>query len=108
MFQELTVIGNVGKDAEIKTTENSKGIVFSIAVNESYKDKNGEKRETTTWFDASYWKGKDANLEELQKHIKTGTKLFLKGKPQAKAYITKEENGAKASLGIAVNEIVFL
>ena len=98
MMQQLTIAGNVGKDAELRRTGNGDAVLgFSVAVDNG-KDKNGNKRDST-WFDCSIW-GKRA--ESLERYITKGTKLVLTGRPTA-----REHNG-KAYLGISVNDLTFM
>ncbi|MDE0590434.1 single-stranded DNA-binding protein [Halocynthiibacter sp. C4] len=96
-MQKLIIAGNVGKDAELRRTQNGDAVLgFSVAVDNG-KDKNGNKRETT-WIDCSVW-GKRA--ESLENHIKKGIKLTLEGRP------TVREHNGKAYLGMSVNELTF-
>ena len=47
--------GNLGKDAEKKTTPNGDVVNFSIAVNEEWKDKDGNEHKNTDWFQIQVW-----------------------------------------------------
>lgn len=97
-MQQLTIAGNVGKDAELRRTGNGDAVLgFSVAVDNG-KDKNGNKRDST-WFDCSIW-GKRA--ESLERYITKGTKVVLTGRPTA-----REHNG-KAYLGISVNDLTLM
>lgn len=52
----MNIIGRVTKDAEVRTLSNEKQVVnFSVATNESYRNKAGERIEQTTYFDCAYW-----------------------------------------------------
>lgn len=97
-MQQLTIAGNVGKDAVLRSTQGGDKVLgFSLAVDNG-KDKNGNKRDAT-WYDCSIW-GKRA--ESLERHITKGTKLVLTGRPTARAH------EGKAYLGISVNELTFM
>ncbi len=97
-MQNLTIAGNVGKDATHRTTQNGDSVLsFSLAVDNG-KDKDGNRREST-WFDCSIW-GKRA--DSLRNHIVKGTRLVLSGRPTARAH------DGKAYLGISVNELTFM
>ena len=56
---KVILIGNLGKDPEVKRFENGAVIAsFSIATSESYVDKqSGEKKEITDWHDVVLWRG---------------------------------------------------
>lgn len=97
-MQSLTIAGNVGKDAVLRTTGNGDKVLgFSLAVDNG-KDRDGNKRDAT-WFDCSIW-GKRA--ESLEPHIKKGSKLVLRGRPTARAH------EGKAYLGISVDDLSFM
>lgn len=97
-MEMLIIAGTVGKDAELRRTNNGDAVLgFSVAVDQG-KDKNGNKRETR-WYDASLW-GKRA--ESLQSYITKGTKLTLQGRPTAR------EHQGKVYMGIAVNDLTFM
>lgn len=96
-MQKLFLAGTVGKDAELRRTNNGDPVLgFSLAVDNG-KDKNGNKRDAT-WFDCSVW-GKRA--ERLERHITKGLKLALTGRPTARCH------NDKAYLGISVDDLTF-
>ena len=97
-MQQLTLAGTVGRDAELRRTNNGDAVLnFSLAIDNG-KDKNGNKREAT-WFDCSLW-GKRA--EALQSYVLKGGKLTVTGRPSA-----REHNG-KVYLGCNVQELTFM
>ena len=97
-MEMLIIAGTVGKDAELRRTNNGDPILsFSLAVDQG-KDPNGNKRDAK-WYDASIF-GKRA--ESLQRYIVKGGKLTLQGRPTAREY-----NG-KVYMGIAVNDLTFM
>lgn len=70
--------GHVGGDAEITTLESGAKVAkFSIATTEFFKDKDGNKKETTEWHRVSVW-GKQA--ENAGQFIKKGRNVFIEGK----------------------------
>lgn len=96
-MQLLTIAGTVGKDAELRSTQNGDDVLnFSLAVDNG-KDDQGNKR-PATWFDCAVW-GKRASA--LRSHITKGTKLTLSGRPTARAH------DGKAYLGINVDGLTF-
>lgn len=97
-MQNLTIAGNVGRDAELRSTQGGDKVLnFSVAVDNG-KDKDGQKRQPT-WFDCSLW-GKRA--ESLEPFIKKGSKLVVSGRPTAREY------QGKAYLGVNVSELTFM
>ena len=82
----MNIIGRLTKDAEVRTLSNEKQVVnFSIAVNDSYKNKQGERIEQTTYFDCAYWiTSKVVNL------LTKGTLVELTGRVSTRAWISKD------------------
>jgi single-strand DNA-binding protein len=94
----MTIAGTVGKDAQLRRTQNGDPILsFSVAVDQG-KDKSGAKRESV-WVQASIW-GKRA--ESLETHITKGSKLVLTGRPGVNVY------EGKGSLTLSVNDLTFM
>ena len=92
------IAGNIGKDAEIRTTQKGeKFATFSVAIDNG-KDKAGNKRDTT-WVDCSLW-GKRG--EGLAPYLTKGTRVAVCGRASARAH------EGKAYLQLSVDEITLL
>ena len=76
---QATIIGTLGRDPETKTFQNGGSITsFSVAVNESWNDKNtGEKKEHTEWLNIVA-NGKLAEI--CAQYLKKGSKVYICGK----------------------------
>jgi len=85
---EVRLTGIVGKEPEIKEFSQSKGALFSLATNSSYK-KEDEWIKETEWHNIVFW-GKNAEL--IQKHVHKGMTLQVDGKIKYKSY---ERDGQK-------------
>lgn len=79
-LNRVTLIGNLGKDPDVRNTPNGGKIVgFSVACTESWKDKQtGEKREKTDWINVSIFNEGLAKIAE--QYLKKGSKVFVEGK----------------------------
>jgi single stranded DNA-binding protein len=90
---ETRLIGNIGKDAVIKTMErNVLAINFPVAHNKNWKDKRtGQTKTKTTWVNCTIWKREGSNMRIVD-FLKRGTLVELVGAPFAKAY--SQEGGA--------------
>lgn len=88
---ETRLIGNIGKDAVVKTME--RGVVainFPVAHNKNWKDKRtGETKTKTTWINCTIWKKEGANLRILD-FLKKGALVELEGTPFPKAYAQED------------------
>lgn len=77
-LNRATLIGNIGKEPEIKTLQNSRKFVsFSLATSKRYRDNNGEQKEDTQWHNIVIW-GKNAETFE-NLGIGKGTQLYIEG-----------------------------
>lgn len=87
-FQQVVLMGNLGRDPEIKHTASGQAVAnFSIATSEKYKDKSGEKVEKTEWHNIVIW-GKLAEI--VGKYVTKGSTVHLVGKLQTRKWQDKE------------------
>jgi len=78
----MNIIGRLTRNAEVRTTSQDKKVVnFSVATNNSYKNKQGERIAQTTYFDCSYWIS--PNVAKL---LIKGTLVELTGKVSVRAW----------------------
>lgn len=104
---KLTAIGNVGKDAEIRTTNTgSKAISFTICHNESWTNAQGLKETKSVWINCTLWRDKEQGTK-IAEFIKAGSKVYVEGTPSASAYSNKNGQLA-ASLELNVKMVELL
>jgi single-strand DNA-binding protein len=83
----MEIAGRVVGNAIVRTTQTDKKVTgFTIAINDSYKNKEGEKLENTTYVECSYWIN-----EGLAEYITKGIVVQLYGRMGARAYINRED-----------------
>lgn len=86
LTNNVSLIGNLGKDPEIKKFGTDNQLVrFSIATNESYKNKDGDWVENTMWHNVIAW-GKLA--ERCEKTLQKGSKIVMQGRLTQDSYET--------------------
>ncbi|MBS1631589.1 MAG: single-stranded DNA-binding protein [Bacteroidetes bacterium] len=96
----MNIIGRLTGDAQINTTPTDKQVVnFSVAVNDSYKNKQGERVERTEYFDCAYWLSTN-----VAKVLTKGTLVELTGRVSARAWIGMDGN-ARAALNFHTSQI---
>ncbi|MCD6365941.1 MAG: single-stranded DNA-binding protein [Bacteroidales bacterium] len=88
---KVILIGNVGKDPEIRHIEANNVSVakFPLATSETYKNKSGEKVTNTEWHNVVVWR---YLAEFAEKYIKKGNQIFVEGKITSRSYDDKEGN----------------
>ncbi len=88
----VKLIGRLGQDAELKTTAKGHAYaLFSLAVNEPYKDSVGAWSQTTTWFDVQCWGRTVAFAQTLTK----GTHVLIEGRIDISKYTDDGESKTK-------------
>lgn len=99
MINKVTLIGHLGGDPEIRTLENGSTVGrFSLATNESYKDKEGNWQNKTEWHNVILWR----DLAERAKQLKKGSTVYVEGKISYRKYTDKD--GVEKSLTDIVAE----
>ncbi|MGC4130081.1 MAG: single-stranded DNA-binding protein [Bergeyella sp.] len=97
-----TIVGRITKNAEIKTVANDRQVVnFSVAVNDYYKNKQGEKIDQTTFYNCAYWIS-----SKIAEYLTTGTLVELSGKISSSAWIGKDGE-IKSGLNLNTSRIKF-
>ena len=81
---KVILIGNLGKDPEIRYTTGGEAVAnFSIATNEKWKDKSGQKQEKTEWHNIVVWGNK---AEFVAKHLGRGCTAYIEGSIQTRKW----------------------
>ena len=90
MVNKVILNGNLGRDPEVRYLEGNVAVAkFSVATNESYRDKNGEWQTNTEWHDVVVWR----NLaERAEKQLHKGSMVYLEGKLTHRKYQDKDGN----------------
>ncbi|RLJ75170.1 single-stranded DNA-binding protein [Pedobacter alluvionis] len=96
----MNIIGRLTRDAEVRTIAEDRQVVnFSVATNDSYKNKQGERIEQTTYFDCAYWIS-----TKVAKVLTKGTLVGLAGRAYARAW-QGSDGEAHAGLNFHTSEI---
>ena len=92
-LNKVMLIGNIGKDPEIRMGQNGgrKRVSFSLATSRRYRDNNGEQKEQTDWHNIVGW-GKIADIVE-QLGIHKGMSLYVEGTLTNRSWT--DQNGQK-------------
>ena len=87
---QVQLIGRVGNDIELKETKTSKKFInISIATNEYYKNKAGERVQDTTWHKVIAW---NKSAELMFDLLEKGNEIMLQGKLSNRTYDDKDGN----------------
>jgi single-strand DNA-binding protein len=85
---KVILVGRLGRDPETRYTGGGQAVAnFSVATDETYKDKNGERQKRTEWHKIVVW-GKQAEI--AQQYLKKGSLIFIEGRIQSREWQDKE------------------
>lgn len=86
---KVILVGRLGKDPEVRFTNGGNAVAsFSLATDESYKDKSGEKVKKTEWHNIVVW-GKSVEAF-VQPYLHKGDLIYVEGKLQTRSWDDKE------------------
>jgi len=91
-LNKVILIGNVGRDPEVRTLPGGERVVnFSLATNESWKDKNtGERKNKAEWHNITVWNEHIGKV--IEQYVRKGDQIYLEGQIQARKYTDKDGN----------------
>lgn len=103
-FNKVMIMGNLGADPEMRYTANGNAVTnFNVAVNESWTDQQGERRERTEWFSVVTW---NKTAENCAKYLAKGSSVFVEGRLQTRSWETDGQKHWKTEVvGDRVNFI---
>jgi single-strand DNA-binding protein len=102
---KVILVGRLGRDPETRYTSSGQAVAnFSMATDETYKDRAGERQKRTEWHKIVVW-GKQAEI--AQKYLKKGSLIYLEGRIQSREWMDKEQN-KRTSFEIVCNNFRML
>jgi len=83
------LVGNVGQAPTIHQTKDGKKIAsFSVATSESWKDKNGQKKQQTEWHKIAVYN--ESLVSFIESYVTSGTKIYVEGQIKTTKYQDKQ------------------
>ena len=101
---KVILLGNIGKDPEVRETKSGKVVNLVLATSERYTDKSGQKQENTEWHNLVVF-GKLADV--VTKYVKKGDKLYVEGSITTRKWEDKEGN-TRYNTDIKVRDLTML
>ena len=104
-MNKIIVIGNLGRDPEMRYTPNGQVVTsFSVATNYRYNTAEGEQRDETEWFNVSIF-GKQA--EACNQFLSKGSKVYVDGRLKSRTFEGRDGQ-TRVSLEIFAQQVRFL
>jgi len=106
MVNQVQLLGNVGKDPEVRTTPSGQSVAsFSLATSRKWKDRDGNRQEKTEWHNVVAW-GKTA--EVVAQYVTKGSKLFINGRLETQSWDDKESGQKRYKTQVIVETLTML
>jgi single-strand DNA-binding protein len=103
---KVTLLGNVGKDPEIRSTAGGTMVAnLTLATSDRQKDAQGNWQDHTEWHNL---KAFNRTAEIVRDYVKKGSKLYIEGKITTNSWEDKESGQKRYKTEILVNELVLL
>lgn len=103
-LNQITLMGNLTRDPELRTTPNGQSVVsFSLALNRSYKDSNGDWQEATDYVDIVAWAGL---AERVAQYLNKGSRCLVQGRLQSRNW--EQEGQKRSKVEVLANDVTFL
>jgi single-strand DNA-binding protein len=98
---KVILVGRLGKDPETRYTSSGQAVCnFSLATDETYKDRAGERQKRTEWHRIVVW-AKQAEI--AQQYLHKGSLIFLEGRIQTRQWDDKEGQKRTTTEIVATN-----
>ncbi len=106
MLNKVFLIGNLGRDPEVRTTASGQAVAsFSVATSRRWKDRDGNRQEHTEWHNVVCW-GKQAEI--AGQYLSKGKQVFIEGRLQTRSWDDKQSGEKKYKTEIIVENFNML
>lgn len=103
-FNKVVLMGNLTRDPELRTTPNGQNVCsFSLAVNRSWKNAQGEQQEAVDYIDCNIW-GKPAEI--INQYMKKGSGILVSGRLQQRSW--EQEGQKRSKVEVVVEDFNFV
>ena len=112
MYQQITIVGYLGNDPDMRFTPNGQAVTgFSVATSRKYTNNSGQQIDETVWFRVSVW---GAQAESCNQYLHKGSPVLVVGRlrpdPQTgnPRTFTRQDGSIGASFEITAPNVRFL
>ena len=106
MYQQITLVGNLGGDPEMRNTPSGVPVTnFSVATSRSWTGEDGQRQEKTVWFRVAAWQ---RLAETCSQYLAKGRRVMVVGELEEPYVWTDDSGNARASLQVRARNVQFL
>src|SRR5215470_8404351 len=104
-FNKITVVGNLGRDPELRYTPQGDAVCnISVATSEKKRDKAGELQDITTWFRITLWR---QQAENAAKYLTKGSPVYIEGRLKIDEWTDRDGNN-RYTLDVQATDMQFI
>jgi single-strand DNA-binding protein len=104
-LSKIILIGNLGKDPEMKYTQQGTPVTsFSVAVGRVLKAADGQQTEQTDWYRVSAWR---KLAEFTNEYLRKGSKVYVEGRLSTREW-QAQDGQTRTSLEVDASEVIML
>lgn len=105
-FNKVILLGNLTADPEQRTTPSGQSVTsFSLAVNRTWNDANGQRQEETSFINCTAWGQRG---ETIAKYVQKGRQLLVSGRLQQRSWDDKDTGKKRSTIDVIVEEFSFI
>jgi len=105
-FNKVILLGNLTADPETRTTPSGQSVTsFSLAVNRTWNDANGQRQEETSFINCTAW---GTRGETIAKYVGKGRQLLVSGRLQQRSWDDKDTGKKRSTIDVIVEEFSFI
>ena len=106
MYQQITIIGHVGRDPEMRYTASGVPVTnFSLATNRRWTGQDGQQQEKTVWFRVTAWR---RQAETVSQYVTKGQQVLVIGEMEDPQAYTDKDGNPRASLDVTALQVKFI
>ena len=106
MYQQITLIGNLGRDPQFRFTQDGTPVTsLSVATSRRWRAQDGTTQEKTVWFGVSVW---ERQAEACNQYLTKGQRVLVVGEIEEPRIYTDREGNTRASLDVRARNVEFL
>lgn len=106
MYQQITLVGNLGTDPEMRYTTSGVPVAsFSLAVNKTWTNQEGQRQDKTTWFRVTTWR---KQAEIVSQYLTKGRQVLVIGEVEDARPWTDRDGNMRASLEVTAQLVKFM
>lgn len=105
-FNKVILMGNLTRDPEVRTTPNGQSVAnFSLAVNRTWRDANGQTQDSVSYIDCVAW-GKAGEI--IAQYMQKGRALLVSGRLDQRSWDDKESGAKRSKVEVIVEDFNFV